>query len=139
VPLGPLLLAAAKGHLHAAARSLHITGRRLPTLPGACVGIVLAAAGYPESPRTGDAIEGLHAARAAGAQVFHAGTTRDADGGYRTGGGRVLTVVGRGADLEAARVAAETATDRISFDGLQRRRDIAYDREALASLIGAAR
>jgi phosphoribosylamine---glycine ligase len=138
-PLGPLLLAAAQGRLRQAARSLHAEGSRLATLPVASVGIVLAAAGYPDAPRNGDAIEGLHAARAAGALVFHAGTTRDADGGYRTAGGRVLTVVGRGPEVEAARLAAEAAADRVSFDGMQRRRDIGFDRELLASLIGAGR
>ena len=103
------------------------------------VGVVLAAAGYPDARATATPIEGLHAARAAGALVFHAGTSRDADGGYRTGGGRVLTIVGRGPDVEAARVAAEAAVDRVSFDGLQRRRDIGFDPDVLAALIGAGR
>ena len=85
---------------------------------------MLAAAGYPDAPRRGDAIEGLDDARATGALVFHAGTTRDDDGTVRTAGGRVLTVVGRGADLEAARALAERAADAIAFDGLQRRHDI---------------
>ena len=138
-PLGPLLLAAAKGRLLAATKSLHLDGQRLPTMPRACVGIVLAAAGYPDAPRHGDAIEGLHAARAAGALVFHAGTTRDDVGGYQTGGGRILTIVGGGPDLEAARLQAEAGADRVSFDGLQRRRDIGMDQEVLAALIGAGR
>ena len=138
-PLGPLLLAAAKGRLLAATKSLHLEGHRLPTMPRACVGIVLAAAGYPDAPRHGDAIEGLHAARAAGALVFHAGTTRDDVGGYQTGGGRILTIVGGGPDLEAARLQAEAGADRVSFDGLQRRRDIGMDQEVLAALIGAGR
>ena len=69
--------------------------------------IVLAAAGYPDAPRRGDAIEGLADAAATGALVFHAGTARDADGTVRTAGGRVLTVVGRGTDLAAARAAAD--------------------------------
>ena len=56
--------------------------------------------------------------------LFHAGTARDADGGYRTAGGRVMTVVGRGPDLASARDQAEMAAGMISFDGLQRRRDI---------------
>ena len=124
VPLGPLLLAAAKGRLLKAAKPLSIVDGRLPTIPDSTVGIVLAAAGYPAEPRVGDAIEGLHAARAARALVFHAGTTRDDDGGYRTAGGRVLTVVGRGADLDAAREHAESAAHFVSFDGLQRRHDI---------------
>jgi phosphoribosylamine---glycine ligase len=123
-PLGPLLLAAAKGRLKSAIKALSIDGHRIPTIPGATLGIVLASAGYPDEPRTGDAIEGLHAARATGGLVFHAGTARDADGGYRTAGGRVLTIVGRGPDLAAARDQAESAAQVISFDGLQRRHDI---------------
>jgi phosphoribosylamine--glycine ligase len=125
VPLGPLLLAAAKGRLLKAARPLGITDSRLPTLPAASVGVVLAASGYPEQARTGDAIEGLHAARGSGALVFHAGTVRDEDGGFRTAGGRVLTIVGRGPDVIEARARAESAADLVSFDGLQRRHDIA--------------
>jgi phosphoribosylamine---glycine ligase len=123
-PLGPLLLAAAKGRLKAAIKALGVDGHRVPVIPGAALGVVLAAAGYPWSPRSGDPIEGLHAARASGALVFHAGTARDADGGYRTAGGRVLTVAGRGPDLASARDQAEMAAGMISFDGLQRRRDI---------------
>jgi phosphoribosylamine--glycine ligase len=123
-PLGPLLLAAAKGKLRPAIKALGVDGHRVPTIPGATVGIVLAAAGYPDDPRPGDPIEGLHSARAAGGFVFHAGTARDEDGGYRTAGGRVLTVVGRGSDLRTARDHAESAAERISFDGLQRRHDI---------------
>jgi phosphoribosylamine--glycine ligase len=126
-PLGPVLLAAARGRLREATRPLHVTGSRLPTLPGASLGVVLAAAGYPEAPRAGDAMEGMHAARSSGALVFHAGTTRDEDGGYRTAGGRVLTVVGRGSDIATAREQAEAATGLISFDGLQRRHDIGLD------------
>jgi phosphoribosylamine---glycine ligase len=123
-PLGPLLLAAAKGRLKAAIKALGVDGHRVPVIPGATLGIVLAAAGYPDVPRSGDPIEGLHAARASGALLFHAGTARDADGGYRTAGGRVMTVVGRGPDLASAHDQAEMAAGMISFDGLQRRRDI---------------
>jgi phosphoribosylamine--glycine ligase len=122
-----VLLAAARGRLREATRPLRVTAGRLPTLPGASVGVVLAAAGYPEAPRGGDAIEGLHAARSSGALVFHAGTTRDEDGGYRTAAGRILTVVGRGPDIASARAGAEAAAELISFDGLQRRHDIAFD------------
>jgi phosphoribosylamine--glycine ligase len=126
-PLGPLLLAAAKGKLREAARPLGIDGHRLPAMPGTMLGIVLAAAGYPDTPRHGDPIEGLHAARAAGALVFHAGTIRDEDGGFRTAGGRILTIVGRGVDVMDAHAHAETAAERVSFDGLQRRRDIGLE------------
>jgi phosphoribosylamine--glycine ligase len=125
--LGPLLLAAARGKLLEAARPLGIEGTRLPVLPIATVGVVLAAAGYPDAPRRDDEIAGLDAALATGALVFHGGTARTDDGAYGTAGGRILTVVGRGADLAAARAQAEAAADLITFDGLQRRHDIAAD------------
>ena len=110
-------------------------------MPGATLGVVLAAAGYPDDPRRGDPIEGLHSARVAGGLIFHAGTARDEDGGYRTAGGRVLTVVGRGPDLAAAREQAEGAVERISFDGLQRRHDIGLLAilRASGSALGSAR
>ena len=125
--LGPLLLAAAQGRLMDAAGPLRLEGARLPVLPISTLAIVLAAAGYPDAPRAGDDITGLDHAQAAGALVFHGGTTRDADGAYRTAGGRILTVVGRGPDLEAARAQAETAANVIAFDGIQRRHDIGSD------------
>jgi phosphoribosylamine--glycine ligase len=126
-PLGPLLLAAARGRLLEAAQPLGLEGARLPALPVAAVGIVLAAAGYPDAPRHDDPIEGLDRARDAGALVFHGGTAGDEVHGYRTAGGRILTVVGRGPDLESARARAEAAADLIAFDGLQRRHDIGAD------------
>ena len=124
VALGPILLAAARGDLAAAVAGPTLASGRLPTLPGATVALVLAAAGYPDAPRRGDAIDGLADAATTGALVFHAGTTRDGDGTYRTAGGRVLSVVGRGPDLDAARIVAAHAADRIHADGLQRRHDI---------------
>ena len=138
IALGPILLAAARGDLGAALAGSSLAGGRLPTLPGATVALVLAAAGYPDAPRSGDRIDGLDAAAATGALVFHAGTARDADGTIRTAGGRVLTVVGRGPDLAAAGEAATTAADRIHADGLQRRRDIAVTGPtATAANVGA--
>ena len=132
--LGPILLAAARGDLASVVADPILADGRLPILPGAAVAIVLAAAGYPEVPRRGDAIDGLADVAATRALVFHAGTTRDPDGTFRTAGGRVLTVVGRGTHLEAAHVAATEAADRIRADGLQRRHDIgrAVSREAIA-------
>ena len=124
-PLAPLLLAAAQGRLAAAASEAGITGLLLPVTAGAAVGIVLAAAGYPDAPRAGDAIAGLPEAEEGGGLIFHAGTARDADGTWRVRGGRVLTVVGRGPDVSRARAAAECAADAITFAGLQRRHDIA--------------
>jgi phosphoribosylamine--glycine ligase len=123
VALGPLLLAAARGDLGPALAGQSMAGGRLPTLPGAAVAVVLAAAGYPDAPRRGDLVEGL-AAAATGALVFHAGTRIEADDTVRTTGGRVLSVVGRGPDLAAAAAAASDAADRIRGDGLQRRHDI---------------
>jgi phosphoribosylamine--glycine ligase len=57
--------------------------------------------------------------------VFHAGTSREADGRWLTDGGRILTVVGRGRDIADARAAAERAADEIRWPGMQRRHDIA--------------
>ena len=120
-PLGPLLLAAAQGRLPASLAD------SVATTPGATVAIVLAAKGYPGDPRRGDPMDGLDIARDLGALVFHAGAVLRPQGGWGTIGGRVLTVVGRGRDLEAARANAERAADAISWDGLQRRHDIAAD------------
>jgi phosphoribosylamine--glycine ligase len=84
--------------------------------------VVVAAAGYPEAPRTGDPITGLPPA---GEElvVFHAGTARR-DGALVSAGGRVLGVTGLGADLEAARAVAYAAVDAIALDGKQVRRDV---------------
>jgi phosphoribosylamine--glycine ligase len=117
-PLGPLLLAAARAALPGDAAG------RMAVLPVATLGIVLAASGYPEAPTRGAEIAGLGAAAAPGALIFHAGTKRNADGRFVTDGGRVLTVVGRGSSLEAARGAAERGADAISWAGVQRRHDI---------------
>jgi phosphoribosylamine--glycine ligase len=134
-PLGPLLLAAARGRLLEAARPLGLDESRVPVLPITTVGIVLAAAGYPDAPRRDDPIVGLDHARDAGALVFHGGTAGNASDGFRTAGGRILTVVGRGPDLATARRQAEDAAGAIAFDGLQRRHDIGAD----AVPLGAAR
>ena len=86
--------------------------------------MVLASGGYPESSESGVPIEGLdEAAGVPGALVFHAGTaTRE--GRVVTNGGRVLTVVGRGAAFpDAIRVAYDAAA-RIRFDRMQFRTDI---------------
>ena len=135
VALGPLLLGAARGDLRPAMAGAHLVERRLPTLPGASVAITLAASGYPGRPRRGDPIGGLAEAEAGGALVFHAGTSIDADGTVRTAGGRVLSVVGRGADLAAARAVAMRATEQIHAPGLQHRTDIGLELTA----IGVAR
>jgi phosphoribosylamine---glycine ligase len=114
--LGPVLVAAAAWRL---------ADVPVAVFPGAAVGIVLASEGYPGTPKPGGAIEGLEAAQAAGALVFHGGSISRPGGGFGTSGGRVLTVVGRGEDLAAARAGAERAADLVSWDGMQRRHDIA--------------
>jgi phosphoribosylamine--glycine ligase len=125
IPLEPLLRAAAAGDLSAAAADLGLQGCVLPTTGNAAVAIVMAAAGYPEAPRKGDAISGLEEAAQAGATIFHAGSTRGPDGRFRTNGGRVLSVVGLGSSISAARQVAERAASLIGWDGMQRRHDIA--------------
>jgi phosphoribosylamine--glycine ligase len=123
VPLGPVLLAAARGALP--------DGRPLPVRSRSTVAIVLAAAGYPGTPATGDRIDGLDDGTEGGALVFHA-ATRQADGAWQSAGGRVLTVVGHGSDLSAARATAEAAAERIAWPGAQRRHDIAAPAQVLA-------
>jgi phosphoribosylamine--glycine ligase len=137
VALGPLLLAAARGELAAAVRPLGLTGPSLPTVREATVGIVLAADGYPGEVTRDDPIEGLDQARENGAIVFHGGTQRDPDGVFRTDGGRIVTVVGRGSDLAAARRVAEQAADAIEWPGLQRRHDIAETLPVAVTAAGA--
>ena len=116
-PLGALLWAAATGGL-----------ADVPPLvwtAGAAVTVVVAAAGYPDAPRSGDPITGLDAAAAVhGASVLHAGT-RELDGQIVSAGGRVLSVVGVGADVGAARAKAYAAVALIGLDGAQSRTDIA--------------
>lgn len=92
--------------------------------PGAAVCIVMAAEGYPERPRGGAVITGLEEAEKAGGKVFHAGTKRNDKGEIVSSGGRVLNIVGTGADAEAARAAAYKAAEKVRFPGAQWRRDI---------------
>jgi phosphoribosylamine--glycine ligase len=93
--------------------------------PRSALGVVLAAAGYPEEPRTGDAITGLAEAAKLPGKVFHA-ATRAEGGGIVTAGGRVLCAVGLGQGVAAAQRAAYALVDRIRWDGMQCRRDIGW-------------
>jgi phosphoribosylamine--glycine ligase len=120
--LVPLLEGAARGSL------------RRATPPGfrdAAVCVVLASGGYPRDYEKGKPIEGLEAlAGDPDVVVFHAGTLRR-DGGseafltFETAGGRVLGVTARGATVCEARDRAYAAADRVRFDAMQLRRDIA--------------
>ncbi len=100
-----------------------LAGTELTWSPTSHVNVVLAAGGYPDSPRKGDTITGLDRT-GPDVTVFHAGTAAEGRG-LRTSGGRVLSVVGRGANLAAARERAYEAVHTISFTGKQFRSDIA--------------
>jgi len=110
-PLGETLAAVAGGRL-----------AELPPLvwrPGAAVTVVLAAENYPASPRRGDVLTGAEQPG-----VLHAGTERDAEGRLVSAGGRVLSVVGVGDDLAAARAEAYRVLEGIELRGSHYRRDI---------------
>ena len=85
----------------------------------------MAAAGYPDSPRKGDAIHGLPAVAADDAHVFHAGTT-ETGGEIRTSGGRVLCVTALGDSVRLAQQRAYEVLRGIHIDGAQYRRDIGF-------------
>jgi phosphoribosylamine---glycine ligase len=110
-PLGQLLRAAATGEL---------AGQpALRWREGSAVTVVLAAENYPGRPRVGDVIVGSEADG-----VLHAGTTRRDDGAIVSSGGRVLSVVGTGADLAGARAAAYAVMNSIRLPGSHFRTDI---------------
>jgi len=88
--------------------------------------VVMAGAGYPGEPKKGGRIEGIAAAEAKGAKVFHAGTSLDGDGTLRANGGRVLNVTARGPSVSAAQAAAYAAVDEIHAPDLFCRRDIGW-------------
>ncbi|KAB7761092.1 phosphoribosylamine--glycine ligase [Mycolicibacterium mucogenicum] len=110
-PLGTLLNAAATGTLDAIGP--------LQWQDGSAVTVVVAAENYPGRPRVGDVITGSETAG-----VLHAGTTRRDDGSVVSSGGRVLSVVGTGADLAAARAEAYRIIESIRLPGSHFRTDI---------------
>ncbi|MBC7290386.1 MAG: phosphoribosylamine--glycine ligase [Actinotalea sp.] len=116
-PLAEVLLAAAEGRLES-----------MPPLhwrDAAAVTVVVAAHGYPASVRAGDPVEGVVDAEALpGVHVLHAGTATD-DGELVSSGGRVLSVVGVGADIATAREVAYAGVARIGLRGSHHRTDIA--------------
>ena len=89
------------------------------------LGVVMACAGYPASPRLGDTISGLPAG-SEDMHVFHAATTKNAAGELVTSGGRVLTVTALGDSLRVAQQRAYAALEPIRFPGMQWRRDIGH-------------
>jgi phosphoribosylamine--glycine ligase len=114
------------GVLHATATGSLAAVPPLRWHQDAAVTVVVAAEGYPGSPRGGDPIDGLAAEDdLPGTWVLHAGTRDGDDGAVLSSGGRVLSVVGTGPDLAAARDAAYARVDRIRLPGGHHRRDIA--------------
>jgi phosphoribosylamine--glycine ligase len=101
----------------------------------AALGVVLAAGGYPEEPRKGDAISGLPKAND-DCRVFHAGTKLEGKK-LVTSGGRVLCVTALGDSLKMARALAYEAAESIRFEGMQFRKDIGH--RALRDPAGALR
>jgi phosphoribosylamine--glycine ligase len=93
--------------------------------PRACLGVVLAAGGYPGRYEQGRRIHGLDSDFPQHVKVFHAGTRLD-DHAVVTAGGRVLCVCALGRDVTAAQAEAYTACDRIGWEGAFRRNDIGY-------------
>ncbi|MFA6920467.1 MAG: phosphoribosylamine--glycine ligase [Gallionella sp.] len=89
------------------------------------LGVVMAAANYPDAPRSGDVITGLPAKGEEDVHVFHAGT-RLVDGNVETSGGRVLCVTALGDSVRMAQRRAYQVADGISFEGCQMRRDIGF-------------
>ena len=115
--LSELLLAAATGKLSS-----------LPKLEWkseSAVTVVMAAEGYPDSPKTGATISGITEAENLGLTVFHAGTKSNESGEILVNGGRVLSVTATGSDLSDARRKIYAGIERIEFDGEHHRSDIA--------------
>ena len=114
-PLLPVLQAAANNTL---------SGQTLEWDPRVALGVVLCAEGYPSDVRKNDAIAGLDAADA-DTLVFHAGTKAQGDA-VLTDGGRVLCVVGLGADTQTAKAAAYARAEKITWNGRFMRPDIGW-------------
>ncbi len=116
----PLLRTPLAGLLHAVATGTLAQHPPLDWADGAAVTVVVAADGYPGPPRLGDVVVGSE-----GDGVLHAGTRRRDDGAVVSAGGRVLSVVGTGADLAAARDDAYRRLAGVKLPGSHHRDDIA--------------
>ena len=115
--LSELLMAAATGKLSDLSE--------LEWKPESAVTVVMAAEGYPESPKTGATIFGIASAEELGLTVYHAGTKVNETGEILVNGGRVLSVTATGQDLDDARRKIYAGVERIEFDGEHHRSDIA--------------
>ncbi len=110
--------------MQAATRPGGLSGVELAWAPECAVTVVMASAGYPASASRGEVITGLDEVDD-GVFITHAGTARSQDGELVTAGGRVLNLTALGADTSDARAAAYAAADKVKFEGMQLRRDIA--------------
>lgn len=117
--LVPLLLAAAMGHLP-------WRRPRMDWSEQPAVGVVVASGGYPDGYQTGFEVQGLNSIPE-GVLIFHAGTRLIPNRGLVTSGGRVLTAVGMGADIDQARMGALSGAVRVRFPGAFFRKDIAQE------------
>jgi phosphoribosylamine--glycine ligase len=132
-PEAQVLLPLAEGELAAALLGCATGDRRLmedsvAMSEGAAVAVAVASAGYPDAPATGRPVGGAEPSSTAddGELLrFHAGTRSSEAGGYETTGGRVVTFVGRGPDLNSARDAAYRGVAQVELEGGQWRTDIA--------------
>jgi phosphoribosylamine--glycine ligase len=121
----PLLATPLAGLFHAVATGSLATAPALEWRDGSAVIVVVAAAGYPATPATGDVITGIDSAEQVdGVAVLHAGTTLDGDGRLVTAGGRILGVRAVATDLATARARAYDAVARIHIEGSHHRLDI---------------
>ena len=116
--LGELLLACAENRLGTVQAPL-FSGKTALT-------VVMAAEGYPATPKKGGAIAGIDAVEATGAKVFHAGTALDGGGNLVANGGRVLNITATGVNVTEAQAAAYKAVDALDFPDGFCRRDIGW-------------
>jgi phosphoribosylamine--glycine ligase len=115
--------------LHAAATGVLAQVPQPAWRDASAVTVVIASHGYPGTSRTGDVVEGVAAAEELpGVHVLQAGCATSEDGALVSAGGRVLSVVGVGADQQEARERAYAGVDRIALAGSQHRTDIALVR-----------
>ncbi len=109
----------------------------LPVRPGASVTTVLAARGYPDAPEKGAEIS-IPDLLPVGVTVFHAGTSRGADGVLRASGGRVLNVTAVAPTFAEAQARSRAGAEAISFEGKVWRRDIGWREAGRQRASGAA-
>jgi phosphoribosylamine---glycine ligase len=116
--LGEILLACAENRLSRCEPAVFA--------PDTALTVVMAAEGYPGTPKKGGRIDGIAAAEKGGAKVFHAGTALSGEGAVVASGGRVLNVTARGPSVREAQANAYAAVDAISFPEGFCRRDIGW-------------